>query len=142
MLKKSVVLKAIRREMEAGNIISIAIRRSGVRKQTIANWRKRPMVNKYIESLKHMCDAYRLVLVEDALFKAGIKGNVKAQIYFLKKRDPERWGDKQPIKQGNQNVIVNVTPNRTTIFRDIIFADVDNQKSLSMDQKDNAAEAR
>ena len=35
------------------------------------------------------------VKMENALYKSGIDGNVVAQIFWLKKRDPERWGDEK-----------------------------------------------
>lgn len=35
------------------------------------------------------------VKMENSLYKAGREGNVVAQIFWLKKRDPERWGDEK-----------------------------------------------
>lgn len=35
------------------------------------------------------------VKMENSLYKAGREGNVVAQIFWLKKRDPDRWGDEK-----------------------------------------------
>ena len=131
MYKKSQVLKKIRREMDAGNMLSVAIRRSGARKQTIANWRKRPMIDRYFELLKDACANYRLALVEDALFKACMRGSIAAIIFFLCNRDPLRW-KKNPDVVINQSQHIHITeapyPQGRIIFRDIKPENIDNQK--------------
>ena len=92
MLKKSMVLKSIRREMEAGNIYSIAVKRAGVRSlNTIDVWRKRKMIENYIQILMTKCGEFKNNAMEDAHFKSGINGNVNAQINYLCNRMPHRW---------------------------------------------------
>jgi hypothetical protein len=124
MLKKSVILKAIRREMEAGNLYTVAVRRAGVRSEdTLIRWRERPMVNNYIKRLMYRNDSYRIKAMEDAHFKAGINGNVHAQINFLKKKDKEHWGDELP-KTGDTNVSVEVN----VPVGDIVFTNIRKDK--------------
>ena len=36
-----------------------------------------------------------LAVVANALFESAVGGNVTAQIYFLKARDPKRWSDRR-----------------------------------------------
>ena len=42
--------------------------------------------------------------VSNALYKAAMKGNITAQIFFLKNRDIDAWKDRQYIDETRRNV--------------------------------------
>lgn len=144
MYKKSVVLKAIRREMEAGNQYTIALRRAGVRSErTLLLWRKRKIINQYIESLMNRNDSIRIKMVEDAHLKKLVQGKGSASDFefFLVNRDPNRWKKtnnelihKGEGGHGDVNVNVHVHPGRVTIFEDIKNADPGDAALVHADQ--------
>ena len=51
-------------------------------------------------------------MVENALFKNAIEGNVTAQIFWLKNRKPDKWRDKPEGEQTESSgvTIVNNIP--------------------------------
>lgn len=62
----------------------------GVSDFTFYAWlRKYPQISHALKKGRSFAN----VRMENALYKTGIEGNVVAQIFWLKKRDPERWGD-------------------------------------------------
>ena len=99
MYKKSEKLKLIRRELEAGNNLAVAIRRAGMRSYTtIEKWRKkRPLIDRYLSACIDRKDTRRINTVEDALFKSAIEGNTTAQIFFLTNRAPDKWKDRRAV---------------------------------------------
>lgn len=123
MYKKSKILRAVRKELEAGNLLLVAITRAGLRShQTLDNWRKRPMIARYIDKCMGKSDEKRIVSVEDAQFKSAINGSTRAQETFLFNRAPNRWKkDKSDLLHEGKdiNVNVNVYPNRITVFKDL-----------------------
>lgn len=51
------------------------------------------------------CRDYASDLVVSALFKNAMKGNVVAQIFWLKNQRPLEWRDKHDIEQNNATVL-------------------------------------
>ena len=110
MYKKSKILRAVRKELEAGNLLLVAITRAGLRSEnTLLNWRKRPMIARYIDRCMGKSDEKRIVAVEDAQFKSAINGSTKAQETFLFNRAPNRWKkDNGDLLHKGTDVNVNV----------------------------------
>jgi len=144
MHKKSVVLKAIRREMEAGNLYTVALRRAGVRSEdTLLRWRERKSIEKYINILMNHNESYRIKAVEDAHFRKLVAGKGAASDFefFLVNRDPNRWKKtnnelihKGEGGHGDVSVNVHVHPGRVTIFEDIKNADPGDAAPIHADQ--------
>lgn len=84
--KLKIVLKALKK----GNPIYRACQMAGM--DVITLWRWRKAIPKLDERIKQFYDS-RIALVEDALYKAALEGNITAQIFFLKNRSPDRWRD-------------------------------------------------
>ena len=112
MLKKSLVLRKIRNEMQAGNQLGVSIARAGVRSpNTISQWRKRKMIDRYFDTLMMKSDSKRVSLVEDSFLKKLVEGRASAADYefFLVNRASEKW--KSPAKivvsQSNSNTNCN-----------------------------------
>ena len=63
----------------------------GISISTLNNWK-----NKYVEILESLKKGKEVVdyAVENALLKNALKGDTTAQIYWLKNRRPDKWGDK------------------------------------------------
>lgn len=65
----------------------------GINVRTLYRWKK---------SNCQICQAiYKgknssVTTIENALYKSAMRGNVKAQIFFLQKRCPKYWGDEKP----------------------------------------------
>ena len=64
-------------------------------------WRK---VNERLDEKVHSIIDSRTQMVEDALYKSALDGNVTAQLAFLFNRAPKRWADKRALIN---NTIVN-----------------------------------
>jgi hypothetical protein len=98
MYKKSIVLKAIRKELEKGNYLFDAWRAAGLRSEgTLHYWRKRGMIDRYIKALMHVSDKKQVDSVEKAHLKKMIEGKASASDYefYLTRRAPERWPAKE-----------------------------------------------
>ena len=63
---------------------------------TFYDWKKK--FSEFSEAIKKG-RSFANVKMENALYKSGIDGNVVAQIFWLKNRDPERWGEKNNESQ-------------------------------------------
>lgn len=76
--------------LEGGSSISECCKAAHVSRTTIWRWRKkhRGFGNKVLFVLDS-----RLQTIEDALYTSAIKGNVTAQIFWLKNRAGDRWKD-------------------------------------------------
>ena len=68
----------------------------GITAKTLYEWK-----NKYgeiCESLKRGKEVADY-MVENALLKSAMEGNVTAQIFWLKNRRPEKWKDKRNVEE-------------------------------------------
>lgn len=73
----------------------------GISSDTLIQWKKRfPEISESLKRGKEVVD----YIVENALFKSAIEGNVTAQIFWLKNRKPKKWRDK-PESESEQGVI-------------------------------------
>lgn len=73
------------------------------------NWKtlkaRKTKLVEFSEALKRG-KAVGITQVTNALFKNALEGNVGAQIFFLKNRDPENWADKRKIEADISQIIV------------------------------------
>lgn len=77
----------------------------GISTASLYNWREQePAILEAIKRGRDTC----VDLVENALFKSAINGNVTAQIFVLKNKRPDSYKDKREDK-------VEVTPNEITL---------------------------
>jgi transposase-like protein len=88
-------IKAILKSLQKGASIHDACRGAGI--DVVSFWRWRKADPKLDEIVKTMYDS-RVQIVEDALYKGALEGNVTSQIFFLKNRATNRWRDSHEIK--------------------------------------------
>lgn len=90
----------------------------GIAEKTIYEWKnKESKISKALKKGKEVVDFE----VENALYKSAMEGNVTAQIYWLKCRKKEKWGEKETTNNNdiNQritniaNLLNNPQPNRS-----------------------------
>ena len=63
----------------------------GVSRSTLAKWKNENSdISDTLKKNREVCDC----MVENALFKSALEGNITAQIFWLKNRKPEAWRDK------------------------------------------------
>ena len=65
----------------------------GIRRETLWEWKKNPELSNITNALKQGKEVVDYI-VENALMKNALNGNVVAQIFWLKNRRPDRWRDK------------------------------------------------
>jgi len=65
----------------------------GVTRQTIYNWKKNPKFFDILKKGKAQADGR----VKQSLYQRALEGDVTAQIFWLKNRDPKNWGDKRQL---------------------------------------------
>jgi len=58
----------------------------------------------------------RTTNVVDALYKTALEGNVSAQIFWLKNRDPKRWKDSSEVKNSGTLMLASKEENETELF--------------------------
>lgn len=67
---------------------------AGIDVRTLYRWKEaHPDFCQALKEKKDLADDF----MEDALYKTGMSGNVTAQIFWLKNRQPKRWRDRQEI---------------------------------------------
>ena len=76
--------------IEKGASISDSCEAAHVSRTTIWRWRK--IYKGFDNKILSIIDS-RTQTVEDALYASALKGNVTAQIFWLKNRAKERWSD-------------------------------------------------
>lgn len=81
----------------------------GINECTIYDWKKKE--TKISEALKKGKEVVDFE-VENALYKSAMEGNVTAQIYWLKCRKKEKWGEEKEQDNSNKTkiTIVNSLP--------------------------------
>lgn len=114
---KKGVIEAILESLRNGAYIVNACNAAGIARGTLHKWRKEnEILDKIIEEAKRG----RIEIVEDALFKQAISGNITAQIFFLKNRAADKWKDRLPEETPTQ--IINIVNNHATDNRNLIDA--------------------
>lgn len=89
--KKKLQKKVFLESLGKGTSIIVACKAADVGVVTIWRWRKEKNFNDEVLAIFES----RTQVAEDALYKNVLKGNVIAQIFFLKNRASGRWKDKQ-----------------------------------------------
>lgn len=80
---------------ETGSTLSEIAENIGVTERTLYSWRaNKPEFFQALKKAQNIADK----LVEESLFRNAISGNVVAQIFWLKNRQPDLWRDKQSIE--------------------------------------------
>lgn len=77
--------------LERGTSITEACENARISRMTVWRWRKK---YKGFDSKVLLVIDSRTQSMEDALYASGLKGNVIAQIFWLKNRAKDRWKDK------------------------------------------------
>jgi hypothetical protein len=85
MYKKSEKLRMIRKGLENAQCLGVAITNAGIKSDyTVLLWRKRPMIERYIQKCISKSDDRRNNAVVDSLFKQAINGNPTCIAIYLK----------------------------------------------------------
>jgi len=83
--------EAILESLKAGTSFTKACKAAEVDTSTFWLWRQAD--KRLNEKVLEVLDS-RTQIVEDALFKSALGGNITAQIFWLKNRAPDRWKDR------------------------------------------------
>lgn len=67
----------------------------GISRSTLSEWKN--LYSDISDTLKRGKEVVDY-MVENALFKNAIEGNVTAQIFWLKNRKPDKWREKQEVQ--------------------------------------------
>lgn len=81
------------KSLEGGVSVLKASKAADIDYKTIWRWRKDD--EGFNTAVMSILDS-RIMIVEDALFLNAVKGNLGAQIFYLKNRAKDRWKDKFP----------------------------------------------
>ena len=97
-LKKKKI-ESVLASLETGTSFIKACKAAEVNQATFWKWRQKSkrLDNKVLEILNS-----RTQTVEDALFSNAVKGNVTAQIFWLKNRACDRWKDRYEQQLGGE----------------------------------------
>lgn len=79
------------KSLEGGVSVLKASKAADIDYKTIWRWRKDS--KEFNNEVTAILDS-RIMIVEDALFLSAVKGNLGAQIFWLKNRAKDRWKDK------------------------------------------------
>jgi len=90
---KKLQKEAFLKSLEGGVTIKDAAEAAGVSRVTAWRWRKSKA---FLKKVLAIIDS-RTQTVEDALFATALKGNVIAQIFWLKNRASDRWKDVKEV---------------------------------------------
>ncbi len=121
MFNKLRVLKELRKELIKGTQLNVACQRAGLRSDgTLFVWRKRGMINRYVEACMRRGNEKRTDAVEDGLLKSLMEGRGSAAGYefYLTNRRPEKWQKRSVIVNNTNTNIVKVTVNPFKDMRD------------------------
>lgn len=80
---------------------------AGISVRTIHRWKQvHPDFCHFLQDAKDLADD----AMESSLFESGIAGNVTAQIFWLKNRQPERWRDVNRVEVDAKVTAVGALP--------------------------------
>ena len=100
------VSRRVLTSLKKGSSIVEACRYASVSVATFWRWRKK---DARLDNLTKGIYDSRIAIVEDALYKEALNGNVSAQIFFLKNRDVNRWRDRHDFEgDGIIKPIINI----------------------------------
>jgi len=103
---RDLIIQRVEECLLTGNGTGVACDQAGIDRVTLWRWCKdEPALKKRLDAAL----VARNDMVEDKLFSAAIDGDVKAQIFWLSRRDPTRWGDHE-----NGGYITNVVVGHET----------------------------
>lgn len=110
MYKKSEKLRLIRKGLEDAQCLGVAINNAGIKSDyTVLLWRKRPMIERYIQKCIEKSDVRRNNAVVDSLFKQAVLGNMTGVAIWLKFK--MGWKDTPLIDQSRH------VTNQVTFYR-------------------------
>jgi AcrR family transcriptional regulator len=104
--QKKRIKEAFLKSLNNGVTLDKAAESAGVTRATIWNWRN--IDEEFNNAINETINS-RTQTMEDALFQSGVKGNVVAQIFWLKNRSKGRWKDKQEIEHSGKIELNNLT---------------------------------
>jgi hypothetical protein len=141
MYKKSRVLKELRKELEGGARMGVALKRVGVRSaDTLSLWRRRPLIDRYVDTCVRRGNDRRDDAVEDGFTKKLIEGRGNASDYefYLTNRRPEQW-QKRNVIINNTNVLNNITDPEKALLRSMPEKDIDALSGRLIERRQSSA---
>jgi hypothetical protein len=100
------IISAFLTSLASGTTFDKSAKSAGVTRVTIWRWRQD---DEELDSAINAVLDSRTQTMEDALFQSGVKGNVVAQIFWLKNRSKGRWKDRQEIEHSGKIELNNLT---------------------------------
>ena len=100
---KKIKKEAFLESLKSGVSITDACIAANASRTTIWEWRQKSI--RFDNKVNAVIDS-RTQSMEDALYSSGIKGNVAAQIFWLKNRDRKRWKDRFEHEITERRIIV------------------------------------
>ncbi len=77
----------------------------GIGTRTLYEWKERyPQISQTLKETKEIADRN----VENALYEAAMKGNITAQIFWLKNRKPKMWREKQQDDSVDNHITISI----------------------------------
>ena len=76
---------------------SLTCKAHGINTYTFNQWRK---TYQWFEDAVHEARNYCVNEMENVIYQSGLRGNTKAGLEWLKRNDPEKWGDKPIVVRG------------------------------------------
>jgi hypothetical protein len=123
MFKKSKVLKALRKELDAGNGFCASCQIAGVKNpQTIYEWaRKRSLIKRYIEKCKDIGQVNRDHAVEDTFIRRLINGcaTETGYIFYLTNRMPEKYKDMRAVVNNSPTFVNKIEGNLLKLIQEM-----------------------
>jgi len=104
------IIRAILESLKRGAGIKTACDAAGIDPSTFWKWRKKnKKLNEEVEAIINS----RVQMVEDALWRKALEGDVTAMIFILTNRAPERWQDRRALVKNiiNNKIATNAGDN-------------------------------
>ena len=80
-------------------------RNMGIGVRTLYEWKDRyPQISQSLKETKEIADRN----VENALYEQALKGNITAQIFWLKNRKPKDWREKQLEDMTDKQITIRI----------------------------------
>lgn len=85
---------------------SLTCKAHGINTYTFNQWRK---TYQWFEDAVHEARNYCVNEMENVIYQSGLRGNTKAGLEWLKRNDPEKWGDNPIVIKGEIKIKTSIS---------------------------------